>query len=228
MIESNRLLNVLAKRGWEIILGILLVLIAGAAVVVMLKYFVQTDGLKARPVGLPIPVQTLAAKVTSLHEVIGASGTTAESTDAFLTDRVIAKVLKVPVELGNIVKQGDLLAEMDDHVYAAAVDRSKLNLEHTSKQLERMLAMQQKGFASMVEIERARTEKPATAEAIISDSGVNPGETPSVGIQAFKPAIIEPVFMVAQVSQEKIGSVHMGVEGQVRSDGFPGGAFVSA
>jgi membrane fusion protein, multidrug efflux system len=244
MIESNRLLNVLAKRGWEIILGILLVLIAGAAVVVMLKYFVQTDGLKARPVGLPIPVQTLAAKVTSLHEVIGASGTTAESTDAFLTDRVIAKVLKVPVELGNIVKQGDLLAEMDDHVYAAAVDRSKLNLEHTSKQLERMLAMQQKGFASMVEIERARTEKAAAEEAlaeaqfnlvntritapaaaIILERGINPGEITSVGIQAFKLGIIEPVFMVAQVSQEKIGSVHMGMHGQVSTDGFPGVVF---
>src|SRR5260370_40597670 len=113
MIDSNRLINVRAKRSGEIFLGILLILIVGAAVVVMLKYFVQTDGLKARPVGLPIPVQTLSAKVTSLHEVIGASGTLAESIDAVLTDRVVAKVLKVPVELGNIVKKGDLLAQMD-------------------------------------------------------------------------------------------------------------------
>jgi membrane fusion protein, multidrug efflux system len=244
MIESNRLLNVLAKRRGEIILGILLVLIAGAAVVVMLKYFVQTDGLKARPVGLPIPVQSLSVKVTSLHEVIGASGTMAESTDAFLTNRVIAKVLKVPVEIGNIVKQGDLLAQFDDSLFVSAVEHARLNLDHNTKQLDRMLVMQQKGFASMVEIERARTEKAAAEEALVEaqfnltntritapaaaivlERGVNPGEITSVGTEAFKLGIIEPVFMVAQVSQEKIGSVHMGMHGEVSTDGFPGVVF---
>jgi membrane fusion protein, multidrug efflux system len=244
MIESNRLLNVLAKRRGEIILGVLLVLIAGAAVVVMLKYFVQTDGLKARPVGLPIPVQTLPAKVTSLHEVIGASGNTAESTDVLLTDRVTAKVVKVSVQIGNIVKQGDLLAQMDDTLFASAVVRAQLNLDHNTKQLDRMLAMQKKGFASMVEIERARTEKAAAEEglvqaqfnltntritapapAIVLERDINPGEITSVGNEAFKLGIIEPVFMVAQVSQEKIGSVHMGMRGEVSTDGFPGVVF---
>ena len=244
MIESNRLLNVLAKRRGEIILGVLLVLIAGAAVVVMLKYFVQTDGLKARPVGLPIPVQTLPAKVTSLHEVIGASGNTAESTDVLLTDRVVAKVVKVSVQIGNIVKQGDLLAQMDDTLFASAVVRAQLNLDHNTKQLDRMLAMQKKGFASMVEIERARTEKAAAEEglvqaqfnltntritapapAIVLERDINPGEITSVGNEAFKLGIIEPVFMVAQVSQEKIGSVHMGMRGEVSTDGFPGVVF---
>jgi membrane fusion protein, multidrug efflux system len=244
MIETNRLLHVLKKRRGEIILGVLLVLIAGAAVVVMLKYFVQTDGLKARPVGLPIPVQTLAAKVTSLREVIGASGTTAESNDVFLTNRVTAKVLNVPVEIGNIVKTGDLLAQMDDNLFRVAVDRSKFNLDHTAKQLDRMLAMQQKGFASMVEIERARTEKAAAEEslveaqfnltntritapaaAIVLERAINPGEITSVGNEAFKLGIIQPVFMVAQVSQEKIGSVHLGMHGEVSTDGFPGVVF---
>jgi membrane fusion protein, multidrug efflux system len=244
MIETNRLLNVLKKRGGEIILGVLLVLIAGAAVVVVLKYFVQTDGLKARPVGLPIPVQALATKVTSVHEVIGASGTTAESNDVFLTNRVTAKVLNVPVEIGNIVKTGDLLAQIDDNLFRVAVDRSKLNLDHTAKQLDRMLAMQQKGFASMVEIERARTEKAAAEEALVEaqfnltntritapaaaivlERAINPGEITSVGNEAFKLGIIQPLFMVAQVSQEKIGSVHLGMHGEVSTDGFPGVVF---
>jgi membrane fusion protein, multidrug efflux system len=244
MIESNRLLNVIAKRRGELFLGFLLVLIAGAAIVVMLKYFVQTDGLKARPVGLPIPVQTLVAKVTSLHEVVGASGTLAESSDVFLTNRVTAKVLKVPVELGNIVKEGNLLAQMDDTLFRSAVDHEQLNLEHATKQLERMLAMQRKSFASEVEVERARTEKAAAQEAldqaqfnltntritapaaaIVLERTINPGEITSIGNEAFKLGIIDPVFMVAQVSQEKIGSVHMGMHGQVSTDGFPGVVF---
>jgi membrane fusion protein (multidrug efflux system) len=244
MIESNRLLNVLAKRRGEIFLAVLLIMVACAAIVVMLKYFVQTDGLKARPVGLPIPVQTLAAKVTSLHEVVGASGTMAESTDVLLTDRVVAKVQKVPVELGNIVKPGDLLAEMDNTLFVSAADRAKLDLDHAGKQLDRMLTMQVKGFASMVEVERARTDKAAAQEglvqaefnltntritapaaAIILERVINPGEISSVGNEAFKLGIIQPVFMVAQVSEEKIGSVHMGMHGEVSTDGFPGVVF---
>ena len=244
MIESNRLLNIIAKRWGELLLGILLVVIVGAAVVVTLKYFVQTDGLKARPVGLPIPVQTLPAKVASLHEVVGASGTMGESTDVVLTERVVAKVLKVPVEIGNIVKQGDLLAEMDNTLFVSAVERARLSLDHADKQLDRMLAMQQKGFASLVEVEAARTEKAAAAEALVQaefnltnaritapaaaivlERLINPGEISSVGNEAFKLGIIQPVFMVAQVSEEKIGSVHMGMHGEVSTDGFPGVMF---
>jgi membrane fusion protein (multidrug efflux system) len=244
MIESNQFLSILAKRRGEIFLGILLVLIAGAAIVVMLKYFVQTDGLKARPVGFPIPVQMLPAKVTSLHEIIGASGTMAESTDVLLTNRVVAKVLKVPVELGNIVKKGDLLAQMDDTIFLSAVEHDRLNLDHLTKQLNRMLAMQQKGFASAVEVEDARTAKAAAQEAlaqaefdlantritapasaIVLERSINPGEITSVGAEAFKLGIIEPIYMVAQVSEEKVGSVHMGMKGEVSTDGFPGVAF---
>jgi membrane fusion protein (multidrug efflux system) len=133
---------------------------------------------------------------------------------------------------------------MDDTLFASAVVRAQLNLDHNTKQLDRMLAMQKKGFASMVEIERARTEKAAAEEglvqaqfnltntritapdpAIVLERDINPGEITSVGNEAFKLGIIEPVFMVAQVSQEKIGSVHMGMRGEVSTDGFPGVVF---
>jgi RND family efflux transporter MFP subunit len=219
-------------------------MIAGVGVAVMLKQFVQTDGLKARPLGRPIPVQMLPAKVTSLHEVIGASGTMAESTDVLLTNRVVAKVLKVPVELGNIVKQGDLLAQLDDTLFRSAVEQARLDLDHTTKQLQRMITMQERGFGSAVEVENARTANAAAqaslvqaefnltntritapAAAIVLERDINPGEITSIGNEAFKLGIIEPLFMVAQVSEEKLDSVHMGLQGDVSTDGFPGVIF---
>ena len=133
----------------------------------MLKYLLVTDATKARPLGQPIPVQTLAATVKTLHEIVGASGTMGESTDAFLTNRVIARVTSVPVEVGNIVKKGALLAQLDDSYYASAVDHARTNDDHTSAQLERMLAMQAKGFASAVEVEQARTADTAAKEALV-------------------------------------------------------------
>ena len=244
MIDAEEVKKVIVKRRLDIIIGLILAFITLAAIVVMVKYFVQTDGTKARPVGLPIPVQTQAAEVVKLHEVIGASGATAESTDAFLTNRVIAKVLDVPVDVGKVVRKGDLLATFDDSLFRAAVEHARVSLDHTDKQLERMLTMQKKGFASAIEVENARTADAAAKEALVEaefnlrntritspasaivlQRNVNPGEITTVGTPAFKLGIIEPVYMVAQVSQEKIGSVHIGMQADVSTDGFPGVIF---
>jgi membrane fusion protein, multidrug efflux system len=244
MIDSQEMRNVLARRRVDIILGILLTLIVLVAAVIMLRYLVFTDATKARPVGLPIPVQTLPATVMTLHEIVGGSGTMGGSTDAVLTNRVIAKVVSVPAEVGNVVKKGDLLAQLDDNYYASAVDHARTNHDHTSAQLQRMLAMQEKGFASAVDVEQARTAEAAAKEALVEaefnlsctkitapapaivlQRSINPGEITSVGSAGFKLGIIVPIYMVAQVSEEKIGAVHLGMEGDVSTDGFPGVVF---
>ena len=155
MIDSPEVRHNLARRWFDIVLGILLTLIVLVAAALMVKYLLFTDATKARPVGLPIPVQTLPATVTTLREVVGASGTMGESTDAFLTNRVIARVLSVPVDVGNVVQKGALLAQLDDTYFLSAVEHARTNHDHTSAQLQRMLAMQTKGYASAVEDRRA-------------------------------------------------------------------------
>jgi len=221
-----------------------MIAIASVAIFIMLKYFVETDGTKARPTGFPIPVQTLKAAVVSLHEVIGASGATAESTDVFLTNVVQAKVLEVPVELGKVVRKDELLAQLDDKVFQAAVDHSKDSVDHADKQLQRMLIMQQKGYASAVDVENARTADAeahfslnqnefnltntrivSPASVVVLQREINPGEITVPGKPSFKLGIIEPIQMVAQVAQEKIGSIHMGMQAKVSTDGFPGEVF---
>jgi RND family efflux transporter MFP subunit len=107
-----------------------------------------------------------------------------------------------------------------------------------------MLTLQNKGFASEVEVEQARTADAAAqdevvqaefnltntritspAPAIVLLRNINPGEITGVGSPAFKLGIIEPVYMVAQVAEEKIASVHIGMDGEVSTDGFPGVVF---
>lgn len=244
MIDSQELRSILVRRRVDIVLGVLLTLVVLVAAGIMVKYLLLTDATKARPLGQPIPVQTLPATVTTLHEIVGASGTMGESTDAFLTTRVIAKVVSVPVEVGNIVEKGALLVQLDGSYYASAVDHARTNHDHTTAQLQRMVAMEAKGFASIVEIEQARTADAAAQEALVEAEfnlantkinspapaivlarNINPGEITSVGSAGFKLGIIAPIYMVAQVSEEKIGSIHLGMEGDVSTDGFPGVVF---
>jgi len=244
MIDSHQARKFIIRRWFDIILGVGLTGLALVALAITIKYLVFTDATKARPVGLPIPVQTVEAKVTTLHEIIGASGIMLESRDAFLTDRVVAKVLKVPVEVGNVVKQGDLLVQLDDTLFRSALDHARIERDHTSAQLQRMLALQAKGFASAVEVEQARTADAAAQEAVVQAEfnlnntkmvspapaiilarTINPDEITSVGNPAFKLGIIDPIYMDAQVTEEKMGSIRMGMEGEVSTDGFPGVIF---
>ena len=244
MIQSRELRNILFKRWFDIVLAVLLTITALVAVAVTVKWLLVTDATKARPVGLPIPVQTLPATVTTLREVVGASGTMGASTDAVLTNRVVARVVSVPAEVGNVVKKGALLAQLDDTYFVSAVDHARTDHDHTRAQLQRMLAMQAKGYASAVEVEQARTADAAAQEALVEaeinltttkitspapaivvQRNINPGEITSVGSVGFKLGIIVPIYMVAQVSEEKIGSVHLGMEGNVSTDGFPGVVF---
>jgi membrane fusion protein, multidrug efflux system len=244
MIDLVELKKVFARRWFDIALLLFLCCVGAVALAVMVKYILATDGTKARPLGQPIPVQTLPAKVTPLHDIVGASGTTLETTDAFLTNRVVAKVVSVPVEIGTVVKQGALLAQLDETLFKSQLEYAKTYRNHTSLQLQRMLTLQQKGYASAVEVEDARTADASAqdqvvqaefnlantkitspAPAIVLLRSINPGEITAVGSAAFKLGIIEPVYMVAQVAEEKIASVHIGMEGEVSTDGFPGEVF---
>ncbi|MBV8215637.1 MAG: efflux RND transporter periplasmic adaptor subunit [Verrucomicrobia bacterium] len=244
MIDTAELKKVLARRWFDILLFAFLSVIGAVALALAARYILATDGTKARPLGQPIPVQALPASVQTLHEIVGASGTTAEITVANLTNRVVAKVVEVPVEVGMVVKQGQLLARLDDTLFESQLEYARTNHAHTSLQLQRMLAMQQKGFASAVEVEQARTADAAAqdqvvqaqfnltntqitspAPAIVLLRNINPGEITTVGNQALLVGIIEPIYMVAQVAEEKISSVRIGMEAEVSTDGFPGVVF---
>jgi membrane fusion protein (multidrug efflux system) len=244
MIGFDELRKVARKRRTDLIIGLILALITFLAVALMIKYLLYTDPTKARLARLPLPVQTLPAEVSLLHELIGASGAIAQSDTVALTTRVVSKVLKVPVDLGTVVNRGDTLVELDDRIFQSGLESAKLNRDHASKQLQRMVTLEEKGFGSAVETEKARSEDAAASEAVIRaeidlantritsptaaivlERTVNPGETTAIGNQAFKLGVIEPVMMVAQVSEEKIGSVHFGMQAEVSTDAFPGVAF---
>ena len=77
----------------------------------------------------------------------------------------------------------------------------------------------------MAEFNLANTRFTSPAPAIVLLRNINPGEITTVGNEAFKLGIIEPIYMVAQVSQEKIGAIHLGMTANVTTDGFPGVVF---
>jgi len=88
----------------------------------------------------------LPATVRTLHVTIGASGTVQPATTIVITARDSARVLQVPVDLGNVVKPDDLLAALDDRVFVASLETAKVTAVHADNQLSRMEALEKKGY----------------------------------------------------------------------------------
>jgi membrane fusion protein (multidrug efflux system) len=161
-----------------------------------------------------------------------------------ITTHVVSKVLRVPVDLGSVIREGDTLAELDDRVYRSNLETAKLNQEYTGKQLDRMIALEKKGYGAAVDTEKARVAEAAARQAVVQagidlantritsptgaivlDRKVNPGETTALGNPAFVLGAIEQVLMAAQVAEEKIGFVQLGLHAEVSTVAFPGVIF---
>jgi membrane fusion protein, multidrug efflux system len=228
----------------DIIGGILLGAIVAAAVSYTAYDLTLTVQADARLVSLPLPIQTIPATVKVLHETIGAGGTIQPSMPVMLTAKVVSRVLTVPVDLGAIVKPGDLLVQMDRQLYKANLDTALAAYDHAHRQLLRMQALMEKSFASAVDIEKARTDDAAALDAVVHaqidlantrivspvpavvlEREINPGEVTKVDQNLIQLGMLDPVMMVAEVSEDKLGSVSLGMQAEIETDAFPGENF---
>jgi len=234
------------KRGFtrDLIVGIILGLAVAVIAIATVYHLTHTVQRDARLVGLPLPVQTIPATVRTMHETIGASGTIQPSIPLTMTATVVAKVLEVPVDLGEVVKPGELLVRLDPQLYQASLVSAREALDHATKQLARTQALQQKQFASDVQVEQARdaeakardaligaqinlenTVVRSPAPAVVLTRDVNPGEFTKLDQDLISLGVINPVMMVAEVSEDKLGAVYVGMQAQVGTDAYPGVTF---
>jgi membrane fusion protein, multidrug efflux system len=228
----------------DLVGGLLLGLVTVGVLSYTAYYLTHTVQADARLVSLPLPVQTVRASVRTLHETIGASGSIQPSMPVTLTAKVVSRVIKVPVDLGAVVKPGDLLVQMDRKLFEADLESARASYYHAQKQLQRMDALMLRHYASEVDLEKARTDAAAARDAmvraeidlantrivspvtaVVLEREVNPGEITRLDQNLIQLGVIDPVMMVAQVSEDKIGAVYLGMKAVVGTDAFPGRSF---
>src|SRR5262245_50724429 len=234
-----------ASRRRDIRIGLLIGFCTLALVVWAVVHVFHTNQTVATKLHLPLPVKVLPAKARTAHFTIGGSGTVQPHTTIVMTARDAARVLQVPVDLGYLVKVDDLLAELDDRVFVANLETAKATALHADNQLRRMEALLRQGYSSPADTEKARTDAAAAHQAVVQaeidlantkirspavavvlSRTVNPGENTAVGQELFQLGTIEEVMMVAQVSEDQIGFVALGMRGEVGTNAFPGETFV--
>src|SRR6266571_76059 len=125
-------------------------------------HMIGTDTTKARIIRAPTPVETVPVRRQTLEEVIGGSGTVEQSNTVLLTTQISARVLEVPVKIGDIVKKGDLLARWDDRLIQATleanrqfVETSNVKIKNETRQVERYTTLEKKHMGTPLDLEKA-------------------------------------------------------------------------
>lgn len=228
----------------SVLFGVVLGVCTSAAVPLATFHLTQTVQKDARLAGLPIPVETVSATVQPMHETIGASGTIQPSMPVSLTAKVESAVLKVPVDIGDVVRPGTLLVQMDQRLFEANLNSAEDNYQHAHRQLQRLETLMRQKFAAAADVEKARADDAAAREALIRarlalantrivspvpavvlERQINPGEITKLDQPLIQLGVLDPVMMVAQVSEDKIGSVYLGMHAEIGTDAFPGERF---
>lgn len=223
-----------------LILAIIIIAFAAASV----RRVVQTKQSDARLADMPIPVQTQPATVKSVDEVIGASGTIQPSVTVTLTAKVVGRVEQVTVDVGSVVKPGDVLVTLDPRLYEANLASARIAYDHAKNQVAREQSLASKKFASPLDVENAEVTAASTyaqmvsaeidlantkvaspAPAVVLSRTANPGEMTRIDEQVLQLGVLDPVLFDAAVSEDKTGTAYLGMDGDVRTDAFPGEIF---
>lgn len=232
------------RRYYRYVVGLVLVLALAGMGFLAMRQLVNTTQNDARVVHRPIPVQSVPAKVQTIARIIGASGTIQPSYPVTMTAKVVARVLKVPVMVGAIVRPGDLLVQLDTRLYDANVAKAEADYQHSHNDLLRQESLYKRNFASAVQVETARDAEAAAYATLVGAQidlsntrvtspvagfvqvrNVNPGETTQLDEQLVQVGVLDPAYMEAAVSEDNIGYVYLGMDGTVGTDAFPGETF---
>ncbi|MDX8535050.1 efflux RND transporter periplasmic adaptor subunit [Mesorhizobium sp. VK25A] len=123
-----------------------------------------------------VPVTAATVRKADFPLYLYGLGTVTPLNSVSISSRVAGVVDKVPVEQGQMVKQGDLLAEIDPRPYQAALDQAKAKeaedeatLKNAQVVLKRLSTLLQKTFETQQDVDNQQAVVTTTAATIEGD-----------------------------------------------------------
>lgn len=111
-------------------IGILLSVLAGTG-----YYFTQSQDKKAEKA-----IEFIAVKRDTLSDVVSATGTLEPKDYVDVGAQISGQIKKLYVDIGDVVKTGDLLAEIDPKTYESVLAGDQAKLDSLKAQLQQQLA----------------------------------------------------------------------------------------
>lgn len=226
----------------KIIFGIAIILGITIAVLLSNKSRMQaksrSDEVRFFPVTVtPVTTQKLSEKISLVGTIVG-------NNDVAVVSETQGKITKVLVNVGDEVKAGDVLLQVDDELKHASFDAASVNYEKTKKDLARYITMMKEKSVSNSQLEGARLAfKAAEAQYIIARRQYNDTriKTPISGIVTSRPFDVGTMLQTNTVAanvvdisrlkvklnaaEQDVFKMNVGDSVQITTDIYPGVAF---
>jgi len=190
------------------------------------------------------PVTVTSVTRQALSETMDLVGTIVGNNDVAVVSETQGEITKVFADVGDHVKAGDVLLQVDDELKRASFDAATVNYEKTKKDYERYQAMMTEKSVSDAQLENARLAyKAAEAQYIVArrqydDTRI---KTPIAGIITSRPfdvgTMVQNNTVVANVvdiswlkvklnvSEQDVFKMNVGDSVEVTTDVYPGVSF---
>jgi len=111
----------------------------------------------SQPIASPISVTTTSIQVSSMPSMTAYLGSVQTAQRAMVPSRLNVNVHKVAVKVGQSVRSGDLLIQLDDRELKAAVDQAKAELERARSDWDRYQTLLAERSVTQREADQVRT-----------------------------------------------------------------------
>lgn len=135
----------MAKRSWINPITIVVVVLIAAAVY-LFGFPPETKVEEGKEQTVPVKIQT--AEISEFRDTIEALGTAMANETVRITAQTQDVVEKIYFESGDLVEQGQLLAELNARTEVARVQQLKFSLDEAKRQLDRITELRRGNAAS--------------------------------------------------------------------------------
>jgi multidrug efflux system membrane fusion protein len=160
------------RRRRHLLAGLIIILVASGGYLGW-QHFAPSPGDATTPPSLPVPVIATTVQQHDFPIVLTGVGNVTALNSATVRSLVTEQILSIDFKDGQLVKKGELLAQLDPSTYQAQLDQAEANLARDEAHLEngrinlgRYIPLQKQGFAPAQQVSTQQA-KIAQEEATI-------------------------------------------------------------
>lgn len=221
-----------------------IVIVFAVMVAVLLNNKSKMQAKSKNDIAKFLPVTLVRAQKQILSENISLTGTITANNDVSVLSETEGRVIKVMVQIGDEVKTGMLLIQVDDEMKKAANAAAEVNYQKAKKDLQRYEKMFKEGSVSDAQVEGARLAfKSAESQYIVARrqyndtkiktpiSGIVTARQVDVGATLQRNNVVANVVDIStlkvklNVAEQDAFKLKVGDKVEVTTDVYPGVAF---
>ncbi len=195
----------------------------------------QREAVSVEALETDFAVRTQVSRAELHRKTLLIRGRTEADRTVDIKTETEGQIVELPVDEGAVVEAGDVVAQIDPRERPASLQESKALLEQRRLELQAARTLQSKGFRAetqlagsqaaydaaqamvrRMEVEISMLTITAPFGGYIEDRYVELGDYVEPGDPIGQVIDLDPIVVVAQISEQDIGDMEVGVEAQAR------------